>query len=576
MEDKRKRDKNTLDNFILTAAFLIGFISLGIAIAVLIGSGDNYKLYNIFTPIHEEPIILKDGIDVYTDDGRMENMNLPAKLDSKYVYSYDFVVEPLENGNEAYVNINPWYFSFELRDGDELISSFKKSENPIVESMAYGFMLIKIPEKSLNKNLTVSFISNLKGKRDIIVPGMMIGSKASIVNTYLKNEFPIIIIFLVLLTTSVYFIILSCIYAFKKKEYKGFMMLALLDLNMAIYVLLRAWIIFYYFNDPILAYFMENTCTNIMLAPIFIYFISIFEKNSYFDWRIKTLNYIAGFIFLDAIAQVVITLSGYSEFILMKSLTLLIYIVGMLILGVILFTADKNRLKNKKYLILSIFPIIAFSVLTSIFYIITNEIMFTSFAALGFLWFLLFNLFMFVKEYSNMHMAEVEDKFYREIAFFDSLSGIANKNAFDRDLATLSVSGKRSSILLCMLDINNLKLVNDGLGHKAGDRCIKASADALKVLADEFEDSFIYRYSGDEYYFISYDKSPRESGIIIEKIRKDIAGIDFGISDINVGLAFGYEYRIIDENFNLAEILESVDKKMYMDKKRKKGVEIEK
>lgn len=86
-----------------------------------------------------------------------------------------------------------------------------------------------------------------------------------------------------------------------------------------------------------------------------------------------------------------------------------------------------------------------------------------------------------------------------QAALNDSLTGIRNHRAFEEDLARRLAEQRRSGgrLSLVMIDLDGLKVINDGTGHQAGDRAIKAVADGLSDTARASD--CVYRIGGDEF-----------------------------------------------------------------------------
>lgn len=83
---------------------------------------------------------------------------------------------------------------------------------------------------------------------------------------------------------------------------------------------------------------------------------------------------------------------------------------------------------------------------------------------------------------------------YKELAYVDAMTCMGNRTAFMRDQEAIS---SRRKVGYIMMDINNLKLVNDNYGHHEGDRLI---TDAAECIRDTFERiGKCYRIGGDEF-----------------------------------------------------------------------------
>lgn len=89
------------------------------------------------------------------------------------------------------------------------------------------------------------------------------------------------------------------------------------------------------------------------------------------------------------------------------------------------------------------------------------------------------------------------------LAFFDGLTGLANRRQFDRFLqnALHNLREKSEPVSLILMDIDYFKHYNDRYGHVAGDHCLRQVADALKRLKLRQSD-MVARYGGEEFAII--------------------------------------------------------------------------
>jgi len=84
-----------------------------------------------------------------------------------------------------------------------------------------------------------------------------------------------------------------------------------------------------------------------------------------------------------------------------------------------------------------------------------------------------------------------------QLSYSDAMTGVANRNAFMRDVQDYSKAEAPCGVIY--FDLNGLKRVNDDLGHKAWDRVIIHLA---QVLVSFFHATEIYRTGGDEFVVI--------------------------------------------------------------------------
>lgn len=79
--------------------------------------------------------------------------------------------------------------------------------------------------------------------------------------------------------------------------------------------------------------------------------------------------------------------------------------------------------------------------------------------------------------------------------------------------------------MLCILDVDKFKDINDDYGHNVGDKVIRGIADALKhVFRDE---DILFRLGGDEYALYVMDLLDKESAVeLMDRFFTEISRID--------------------------------------------------
>ena len=140
------------------------------------------------------------------------------------------------------------------------------------------------------------------------------------------------------------------------------------------------------------------------------------------------------------------------------------------------------------------------------------------------------------------------------LAYIDYLTNIYNRNALERDLKVIQ---EQKNIYYFIADLNDLKLVNDTIGHSAGDKLLQGFA---RLLADAVgKDGRAYRQGGDE-FAVLYNKDPQTFMQDLENRCKEYNQS----SAVLISYAIGYCPL---EN---PEFRDVADQMMYEDKRRKK------
>ena len=156
-------------------------------------------------------------------------------------------------------------------------------------------------------------------------------------------------------------------------------------------------------------------------------------------------------------------------------------------------------------------------------------------------------------------------KKFESLTVTDPLTGMYNRNYF------LNYDFDRPVCLPCtyiMCDCNNLKGVNDKIGHEAGDCYIRETADLLSsVIPDQ---GICIRWGGDEFLLIIPDCNYEESQNLVEKIDEEQQARreHMPYMEIAVGACVRYDIKQPEK-----DAIQQADRNMYADKARRKGKE---
>lgn len=157
-------------------------------------------------------------------------------------------------------------------------------------------------------------------------------------------------------------------------------------------------------------------------------------------------------------------------------------------------------------------------------------------------------------------------------AFHDPLTNLANRALFMERLrhAVDRAARKRKLIAVLFLDLDNFKIVNDSLGHKAGDELLKCVARRIETAVRPGDT--VARLAGDEFTVLIEDlEEVAEIDGVAERIAQVVRlPIDVGERKVTVGASLGIainagQYRSPDE------IVRDADTAMYEAKNNNKG-----
>jgi diguanylate cyclase (GGDEF)-like protein len=110
----------------------------------------------------------------------------------------------------------------------------------------------------------------------------------------------------------------------------------------------------------------------------------------------------------------------------------------------------------------------------------------------------------------------------RALSRTDSLTGLPNSRAF-REFADVELARARRykhPLSLAFIDIDDFKRVNDRSGHRAGDRLLRAMADALRGSLRGSD--YVARYGGDEFVVLLPVADRDTARATVEKLRERV------------------------------------------------------
>ncbi|HEY1891579.1 MAG TPA: EAL domain-containing protein [Steroidobacteraceae bacterium] len=157
-------------------------------------------------------------------------------------------------------------------------------------------------------------------------------------------------------------------------------------------------------------------------------------------------------------------------------------------------------------------------------------------------------------------------------ATHDALTGLVNRREFERRLEEAIESGHRGDgqHVLCYLDLDRFKVVNDTSGHLAGDSMLREVA---KLLRDAVRDSdTVGRLGGDEFGMLLVGCPLEKARQIADDVCRAVGDHRFVWRDqiFNIGVSVGL-VEISRESGTIEELLTAADSACYVAKKQGSG-----
>ena len=157
----------------------------------------------------------------------------------------------------------------------------------------------------------------------------------------------------------------------------------------------------------------------------------------------------------------------------------------------------------------------------------------------------------------------------KQMAYVDSLTGAKSVHAYvemEENLDKKIANNTAPNFAVVVLDLNDLKYVNDKLGHDAGDQYL---IDAVNIIKQFFPTTDVYRFGGDEFALILTGKDYETRNEKLDAFNKMIDNnFETGNPIISTGLS---NYRPGKDN-TYRSVFKRADERMYIRKKQLKEI----
>ncbi len=139
--------------------------------------------------------------------------------------------------------------------------------------------------------------------------------------------------------------------------------------------------------------------------------------------------------------------------------------------------------------------------------------------------------------------AERSRRKLKDMARRDRLTGLHNRRHFEQEMDLLwrqSVRN-RSPLSLVFIDLDHFKRINDGRGHQAGDRALRAAARLIRSVCRR--DDLVARYGGEEFVAAFPGMEAGDAASAAESIRKLLEGRSRELTGFSVTASLGVACR---------------------------------
>lgn len=175
----------------------------------------------------------------------------------------------------------------------------------------------------------------------------------------------------------------------------------------------------------------------------------------------------------------------------------------------------------------------------------------------------------------------------RELQYllFDPLTGLVARRACQEHFERMIAAAQRTEkpLAVAMVDIDHFKLINDELGHSAGDKALQEVSRRLKTACRSMD--VVGRWGGEEFLILLPETKLKEAGLLAERLRQEVVSTPCCVDDQgtsrNVSISIGV--TVLSElpqemqhpaGKLLDTLLKEADSALYKAKKMRNRVEV--
>lgn len=505
-----------------------------------------------------EPVTEWEGPWTIAENGKIiaREAVLPYTIPGPYIGKSFTVSTRLPNdfpNHHIAIAVDTSMCSLLVKVEDELIYSFtgpqKGWKRPVFGGSTTHF--IRIDDQYRGKELSLIFSYSSNNAFAGHIKPILAGSKASLLLTKF-HEWPSFFFgFSLLLLGTLVFIFSFAIQT--KEERKSFFYFGL------VLLMLGCWV---FSQTPSKFLFFRNPAQLINLSYLALYLLPNFLINYIFHsypvhrrlrhLRRASLLFILAYI-LGTVLQA-LGIAQFTDYLLPSGVALALFLISLF--GCLLYEYIKGNSRLISFLLAMgflLFSILAEVVLLAMNISLDSAVILHSGMALAAV-VLFWHSITLVRQKTE---GLLKEQMLLEMAYTDALTAVGNRASYERELERITQSNHLEPLGVLMMDINDLKLINDREGHKAGDLTLKDFSERLVHMLPH--QAKVFRYGGDE--FLAIIPSVTETGI--QNLADTVLSYFSSSPKVTYEVAVGSAIYIPKKKEKFSSIVSKADDAMY-------------
>jgi len=440
--------------------------------------------------------------------------------------------------------------------GDELVYQFKLAEdNTISKSPGYDWAEIYVGPADEGKELTIyvhpSYKTSLANNLQIYF-----GDLNAIRDHLMLQNLPVMMIAALAVILGVLFIVFYFANIHNEELDRSIFMLGIFSIVAGLWKMCDMIAAPLIFTNSLVLSGIAIVSITMMVVPFLTFIQHQLNKEDSIAWAIATT-----LCNLVAITIVILQLTGIAD--LRETLTashITIVLAIIFIMVNVVREAGRTKFSSKMRLTIGCCLLCILGVIIDMaVYYYSGNTGSMIYCLLAFLIYAALMGLMSAKETRRLIARGHQADHFENLAFHDTLTGLYNRAFYYEFLKTHNVY--RENCYIVMMDVNDLKLCNDTLGHDWGDELLINSA---KLIKEAFPIGECLRMGGDEFCVLLPESSEAECKLCLNTFDELLEKFnEVNTNAFPVSIAYGYANYVKKIDLDFSDTLRRADKMMY-------------
>ena len=459
-----------------------------------------------------------------------------------------------------------------LLDGKEIYQYGREKDAPaFMKSPGSCWHIVDIPENSNGKTLEVQILPTYPGYygNELVVS---YGTRGECVLRILKDSFGTLLISCGILFSGLISLMLFLSCKRKKKRVRSdarneiLLNLGIFSLLIAIWSLDQCGFMQFLVPDGRTLYYID--LFSLLLFPIPFTFLLYDICRSKYS---KGVMHLSILFMVNMAVEIILQCAGVIDIFKLLPVThTLMMITIVYTFAIIHYEAVELKNEAAREFKYPVYIIMIFGAMELIMYYIRDFKKTSIFLPLGTLVFIVVLIWIQVSRFYDQYVRKQKLVYLQRMANMDMLTEAMNRNAYEnmsKYLDEQEIELKTTGVVL--LDLDDLKIINDTYGHEKGDEALKLCYQCIRQAFKNEKNCF--RIGGDEFAYVYHseekDQIPSCISILNRILKEKTRDFVYPLS-----ISAGYAYYTPDTDIDFKDIVRRSDTMLYRQKRRKKVV----